>query len=587
MRERVVRRAVRGASVLAVLLGAGCAASGDDLNRLADGRPMARSVAVAPDATPMTALGAYLSGRVAQEERDFGAALSFYEAALAAAPGDPELTSRVFVLAASEGRFDVARPLAERILAGDPTSPLANLVAADEALKQNRPGDALAHAARLPDDGFYRYVGAFARAWMTEAAKAGAPAATAELKAIQSEPSFAEMLALHAALIEDLAGDMAGAERDYRQAIGERAPALRLTQLAGNFFERAGKPDEAERLYRGFAQAGGGEIGFTPALTHGGKPPRLVADPRSGLAEALFDLAGIVAQADSPEVAMLNIRLALDLKPDFPLARMMLGDIFETETQPKAALAAYRAIDPSSPWGWMARLRAAAALDETGDTAGAERDLRAMAAERPAAAEALVELANILRNHDGYKEAAELYGEALARLGADPPPRFWSLYYSRGIALERSGDWPGAEADLRKALALQPDQADVLNYLGYSMVDRSQRLSDALGMIKRAVELKPKDGFIVDSLGWAYYRLGNFADAESELEKAVELRPGDAEINDHLGDAYWQGGRREEAKLQWRRALSLNPEPEIAKAIEAKLDHPPAQLPAATASHSH
>jgi tetratricopeptide (TPR) repeat protein len=531
----------------------------------------------------MSSIGAYLSGRIAQEDEDLPAALAFYQEALAHTPNDPELTMRLFVVAVSTGRFDLARPLADRVVAADPTVALANLVQAVEGVRQNRPRDGLAAARRLPDDGFYRFVGAFARAWLTLADKGGMPAVT-ELHALDSEPVFAPLVALNAALIEDIGGDMAAAERDYRAALGDRPPSLRLAQLAGNFFERIGKPDEATRLYQAFAQNGGSDTGIVLGPASGRKPAPLVADARAGFAESLFDLGSVVNQADSPEVATLNIRLALELEPDDPLATLLLGDIFDGENRPLAALAAYRSIDPASTFGWAARLRAAAANGEAGDTAGAEHALRAMAAERPAEAEPLVELGNILRSHDQYKEAASVYTEALTRLG--PAAHAWTLYYSRGVALERQGDWTAAEADLRKALILQPDQADVLNYLGYSLVDRGERLPEALTLIKRAAALRPKDGFIVDSLGWAYFRLGNFKDAESTLEQAVELRPGDAEINDHLGDAYWQGGRREEARLQWRRALSLKPEAGVAKAIEAKLDHPPTQRRATAAGRA-
>ncbi|HLY58875.1 MAG TPA: tetratricopeptide repeat protein, partial [Stellaceae bacterium] len=558
---------------------AGCVAGGGSVD-FAAAVPMAEAGPPPRGAVPMTPEGAYLSGRVAQEEHDFAAALTFYEEALAHDPGDAALATRVFVLAVSEGRFDLARPLASKLTSNDPNAGLANLVQAIELLKQNRASGALAVVRNLPDDGFYRFVGAFARAWLTLGDKGGAMAAVAELQPLGTEQGFLPLMALHAALIEDLADDDAAAERDYRAALGDKPPPLRLAQLAGNFYERVGKRDEADKLYKAFAE-NAGDAGVVPHVAAGGKPPRLIPDATSGLAEALFDLASVVSQADSPEVAMLGTRMALELKPDFPLATLMLGDLEEEQGRLPAALAVYRSIDPASPYAWAARLRVAGTLEDTGDADGAEKLLRVMAAERPAEAQPLIELGNVLRNHDKFREAATAYSDALTRLAPAADPKYWSLYYSRGIALERAGDWPAAEADLRRALSLKPDQADVMNYLGYSMVDRSVGLPEALKLIKRAVELKPKDGFIVDSLGWAYYRLGKYTDAESALEKAVELKPGDAEINDHLGDAYWQGGRREEARLQWRRALSLKPEPDLAKSIEAKLDHPPAQRPVA------
>ena len=158
------------------------------------------------------------------------------------------------------------------------------------------------------------------------------------------------------------------------------------------------------------------------------------------------------------------------------------------------------------------------------------------------------------------------------------PPR-WALYYSRGIAYERSNQWNLAEADLEHALELKPDQPLVLNYLGYSWIDRGEKLHRGLKMIEKAVELRPDDGYIVDSLGWAHYRLGDYASAVEYLEKALELVPEDPTINDHLGDAYWKSGRMTEARYQWRRALQFKPDKEDVKPIEAKLDR---GLPTAT-----
>jgi Flp pilus assembly protein TadD len=128
-----------------------------------------------------------------------------------------------------------------------------------------------------------------------------------------------------------------------------------------------------------------------------------------------------------------------------------------------------------------------------------------------------------------------------------------------------------AEADLKKALGLFPEQPHVLNYLGYSWIDQGVNLDDGMRMIKRAVEQRADDGYIVDSLGWAHYRLGNVEEAVKQLERAVELKPEDPTINDHLGDAYWRVGRMLEARFQWSHARDLKPEPDDLVKIEEKL----------------
>jgi Flp pilus assembly protein TadD len=194
-----------------------------------------------------------------------------------------------------------------------------------------------------------------------------------------------------------------------------------------------------------------------------------------------------------------------------------------------------------------------------------------MAADQPKRPDPLVELGDILRSHSRFDDAVAAYGEAIGRVDK-VEPRHWRLFYSRGVALERAGQWPRAEADLKHALELQPDQPLVLNYLGYSWIDKGENLKDALKMIERAVELRPNDGYIVDSLGWAFYRLGQFPKAATYLERAIELLPEDPTINDHLGDVYWQTGRLAEARYQWRRALQFQPEAGQVKTIEGKLD---------------
>jgi Flp pilus assembly protein TadD len=201
----------------------------------------------------------------------------------------------------------------------------------------------------------------------------------------------------------------------------------------------------------------------------------------------------------------------------------------------------------------------------------AEAMLRKIVAEHPDDPDPLDELGDILRRREKFAEAVEAYDQAVARIGP-LQPRHWRLLYARGIALERSKQWPRAEADFLQALTFEPDQPLVLNYLGYSWVEQGQNLDKAEAMIRKAVELRPNDGYIVDSLGWVLFRLGRHDEAVVHLERAVELKPEDPVINDHLGDAYWAVGRQREARYQWMTALASKPEPELKTAIEQKLE---------------
>jgi tetratricopeptide (TPR) repeat protein len=220
---------------------------------------------------------------------------------------------------------------------------------------------------------------------------------------------------------------------------------------------------------------------------------------------------------------------------------------------------------------WTARLRAAERLQKLDDTDGAVKLLDDMKEERPERADALIELGDLYRAAKRYADAADAYGAALARI-PKLEDRHWSIYYARAVAYDKLDRWPEAEADLKKALELSPDQGYVLNYLAYSWVDRGMNLDKAKAMIQRAVELRPTDGYIVDSLGWVLYRLGDYGGAVQNLERAVELKPADPTINDHLGDAFWQAGRLLEARFQWQRALKSAEDDKQAQEIQAKLD---------------
>jgi tetratricopeptide (TPR) repeat protein len=572
----------------AALLGlAGCADARDG-NFFAVDADAADMAAATGEPAPMSAMGAFLAGRVAQDTQDYTAALAFYRDALARSPNSPELADHVLVLAVTEGRFDIAGPIAAKLAAADDDAGLAQLVETVEQVKAGHYAAALASAKHLPNEGFYRFAGTFARAWTLAADPDQAKAAAAEFDEFAQAPPLAGLKALQTALVQDLTGDAAGAAENYRAAFGKGGSApLRMVELAGNFLERQGQSDEAGALYLRYTAETEGGSGADPKLSTAGPPARIIANPREGLAEAMFDMASLVGQADSPEVALLSVRLALELEPNFPLAQLVLADVFETQHRLPEALAIYRAIDKESPLSWSARLREATLRDQMGDTEGAEAELAAMAEERKQRPEPLVELADLQRTHNEFAKAAATYSAAMARIGDELPARDWSILFSRGIAEERSSAWKQAEIDLRRALVLRPNEPSVLNYLGYSLVDRNERLPEALKLIKEAVDLRPTDGFIVDSLGWAYYRLGDYKNAQATLERAVELEPADAEITSHLGDAYWQGGRRDEARLQWRRALDLNPAADLAKAITVKLDHPPHAQRPGTAAVTH
>ena len=262
------------------------------------------------------------------------------------------------------------------------------------------------------------------------------------------------------------------------------------------------------------------------------------------------------------------------------MALLSLGDLYEDLKKPDLAIKAYERVPATSSLSRNAEIQMAVDLDALDRTDDAKQRLQHVIAQRPKDSEAIIELGNIQRARKDFAGCADTYSKAIDTV-PNPEKSNWVVFYFRGICYERSHQWPAAEADMKKALDLFPEQPLVLNYLGYSWVDQGVHLDQGMDMIRRAVEQRPDDGYIVDSLGWAYFRTGNYDEAVKNLERAVELKPEDPTINDHLGDAYWRVGRMLEAHFQWSHAKDLKPEPEDLPKIEAKLQN---GLPSDTSS---
>jgi tetratricopeptide (TPR) repeat protein len=528
-----------------------------------------------PPAAAGDLFGDYLAGRHAEQIRDYPAAASWFEKAITADPNSPELISRTFLMAVGAGNFDRARPLADEVLKLDPTDALARLVLIVDRLKAADTAGALQYAAALPKDGVHRFVGPLALCW-TRMAAGDLPGADAALQQLDKFNGFQPLKDFQLGLLYDFAGQADKAEANYDKTLADNQQLnWRLTDAIANFYERHGEGDKAKALYQKFVdQNVGSEVAQTVRAARPPGPPKpLIGSASDGLAEAMFDLASVLNQTETIDLALIYDRFALALQPDFRLAQLLLADVLSTQDEPAQALAVLEQIPKTSPYSWSARLRAAADLDDLDRSDEAIAQLKAMAAESPKTIGAEVQLGDILRNKKRFEEAATAYNEAIERSTAAGLPDRWALFYDRGVSYERAGQWNKAEADLEHALELKPDQPLVLNYLGYSWIDRGEKLDQGLKMIEKAVELRPEDGYIVDSLGWAHYRMGDYVAAVEYLERAVELVPSDSTINNHLGDAYWRGGREIEARYQWRRALQFGPDKDDIQPIEAKIDH--------------
>jgi tetratricopeptide (TPR) repeat protein len=335
----------------------------------------------------------------------------------------------------------------------------------------------------------------------------------------------------------------------------------------GGFLERRGRRVDALALYESYLanEPSSLPVKTAKARAAAGKAPPPQPTIREGAAQAMLGATATMIQAQQTQTALAYLRLVLDLDPQKDAAWVMVGDIMQGSGDTEAARAAYSRPRPGSAEYGAAQAKLAWTYQAADDKATALKLARAGAASGDA--EARITLADLLRSNEQYAEAAEI----LTGLINEAKTPDWRLRYSRGVAYERLNRWPEAQADLRAALEARPDEPELLNYLGYSLIDRGERLKEAMAMVEKAVASNPRSGAMIDSLGWAYYRLGDYKKAVEKLEQAVEFDAGDPDINNHLGDAYWKAGRRDEAQFQWRRVLTLNPDAKMKANAETKL----------------
>jgi tetratricopeptide (TPR) repeat protein len=514
--------------------------------------------------------GNYLAGLIASADRDTAAAEFFYREALRIDPRNPDLMERAFSAALSNGDVAGASALAERLLTRDPSNRLARLTLAVNLLGKGDYAGARTQLS-IKDPQSHDVTGALMVAW-TYAGQGDLRHALDTLDHVR-DPTLAAFRDFHGGLIADQLGNAPEAQRRLKAAYEADKNALRFADAYARFLAAHGDRDGAIKVYSDFllvAPTHPVAVRALADLKAGKTPQPLIANAKDGVAEALYGLgaAGLRQGDDLPALVYLN--LSLFLRPNDDLTSVTLANLFEQAKKGDEAIRAYEAVPAGSPLKEDADIQSALVRDSLGQSDEAIRSLKALVAERPRDVDALSALAGLQRSAKQYKEAIATYDQAIAAVGI-PNRENWTLFYFRGISHERAKEWPKAEADFKQALELYPDQPLVLNYLGYSWVDQGVNLGEAFKMLRRAVELRPDDGYIVDSLGWAHYKLGQYAEAAETLEHAVDLKPSDPVLNDHLGDAYWRVDRKTEAHFQWNHARDMNPDPDDLPGILKKI----------------
>jgi tetratricopeptide (TPR) repeat protein len=516
--------------------------------------------------------GSYLAARHASAQRDAAAASTYYRAALRADPKNTELLERAFISVMADGDIDEAVKLAERVLQVNKNDRVARLVLGVRGIRTKQWQSARQHLAASVRGPVTDLTAALLIAWAQFGA-GDVKAATETVDRLVGADWYALFKDLHSGLLLDAAGQRKEAGRRLERAYKADNSALRVVEAYGSFLSREGRNAEALKVFQAFDKTLPGHPLIVQAIAEieaGRKLPPIVSTAQAGAAEVLYGLGAALGRRGGEDLGLAYLQLALYLAPQHTLALLSLADLYEAMKKPALAINIYERIPRDSPLHRNSDIQLATNLDALDRTDEARAKLEALIAENPKDSEAIMALGNILRARKHYAECAEVYGKGIDLI-ANPQRPNWLIYYFRGICYERAKKWAQAEPDLKKALELFPDQAHVLNYLGYSWVDQGINLDEGMRMIRRAVEQRPDDGYIVDSLGWAYYRIGNYEEASKHLERAVELKPDDPTINDHLGDAYWRTGRELEAQFQWMHARDLKPEPADLKKIEDKL----------------
>lgn len=522
--------------------------------------------------------GAYLAARSAGMEADFAAARDYLIRALAEDPANPGLLEQLVLANVGAGDVAAAVPVARRLM-GLPlvqgNLPIARLVILADRLAREDYTTVLAELDQA-QAAERELIGALVDPLLRGWAQLGAGSmvqAIAAFDSLTAESGLASFGRYHKALALAVAGDYEGAEELLADSENDLRGLRRAVMARVAILSQLGRNDEATTLLdEAFPGAATPEITLMrQALATGAALPfDTVRTARDGMAE-VFHILSIILQRELPEVQVLTqSRIAEFLRPDHVDAIMMSAALLEALNRHELAIATYERVPTDHPARLEAEGGKADALYRLGRKDEAVATLEQLATANPDDLTAQIALGDMLRREERFADAAAAYSRAIEQLPA-AQSRSWALFYSRAIAWERAREWTRAEPDFRRALELNPDQPEVLNYLGYSLLDRHERIPEALAMIEQAVAQRPNDGYIIDSLAWGYFLTGRYPEALEYMEKAALLMPVDPIVTDHLGDVYWAVGRRDEARFQWRRALSFDPEDEDAARIRRKL----------------
>jgi len=539
--------------------------------------------------------GSFLAAMSAQGQRDLRAAARYYRDVLQARPDEAIIAERAFIAELGDGNIAEAIRYAERGVKRGQVNSLARATLGVRDIKQRRFASARQHLARA--SGGRGRNSDLTVALLTAWTHVGSGDLRRALEIVDqfNAPELTAYRNFFGGLMADVAGDRTEAAKRLTAAYRSEPGTLRVADAFARLQSRLGNREDAIKVYGEWENRSQGQPFVARQLEDlraGRALPPLATTVAEGASEVLYGLGATSGSSREADTSLVFLQLASYLDPDDDLITVSIAEVFEQMRQWERAADAFGRIGAQSPYRIRSLLGRVIAYERMERTDEAIATLTTLVTESPKEYEAVDMLGGLYRTKKKFEESIAVYSRAINAL-EKPERAHWALFFGRGVAYERNKQWLKGEPDFIKALELLPakprmareryERAQVLNYLGYSWVDQGMNIEQSFDMLKEAVALAPDDGAIVDSLGWAYYRLDRFDDAVRELERAIELKPGDPTINDHLGDAYWQVGRTREAYFKWTHARDLKPEPEDLPRILTKLvhglDEPPPVLP--------
>lgn len=538
--------------------------------------------------------GSFLAARTADVDHDLETATKLYRTALEFEPDNIDVKQRLMITSLMNGDFAEGVKIATQLKDDASVERITTVVRGIDAIRRQEFRNAEKILKYTGPNDLDRMMNGLLLAW-AKAGQGKPKDAIAMIQEMKGPDWFAIFKNYQQGAIALAAGDKQTARTKFNEAVTDRngggaAPdtfirsviaLARLEATDGNKQKALDTISLGQSFVNNYAPLDA----LRKSIEDGKPQEQQVRNASQGAAAVLFSVGAALNREGAEDIVSLYLQTARALDPDSADILVMLGGIAETLKKPERAIALYQQVPQGSPMRRLSEMQLGLALAEVGKVDEAKKHLRELIDLDPKDIRSYVAYGSVLSDAKDYKEMAVTYDKAIEILGPMPKRSDWSIYFQRGIAYERLKEWEKAEPSFKKALELNPDQPQVLNYLGYSWVDKNMNLDEGLNMIRRAVDLKPDDGYIVDSLGWAYFRLGQFDEAVAELERAAELMAGDPTINDHLGDAYWRVGRKLEAVFQWNQTLELKPEEEEIPKIKAKIENglPPVEtkVPAA------